>query len=142
MRGWTQQQAAEKLEPYLGERWSKATYSVAERSIDGTRIRQFTADDVYAFSRGFDVPITYLLRPPPWAESVGHANSSESTHAWDYLNMLFDVGEDASQWILREIVPMTAQTTRALRRWGKNFAAMVRQREREVDALLAVRDED
>ena len=63
-RGWTQQQTAEKLEPHLGTRWSKATYSAAERSIDGERIRQFTADDLYAFSAAFDLPITWFLLPP------------------------------------------------------------------------------
>lgn len=32
LRGWTQEQAAERLEPFLGVRWSKATFSAAERS--------------------------------------------------------------------------------------------------------------
>lgn len=137
MRGWTQQQAAEQLEPFLGERWSKATFSAAERSIDGNRIRQFTADDLYAFSRAFAVPIAYFLRPPAWAEEVGHGDSSEAVSAWDFLDMVFDVGSDATGWLLREAVPMTRHTTLALRRWGQNFADMVAHREREVESLIA-----
>ena len=141
MRGWTQEQAAEHLEPYLGERWSKATYSTAERSIDGNRVRQFSCDDVYAFSRAFGVPITYFLCPTTLDEEIGHGNSNEATPALDYLGALFDIGEN-TQWILREVVPMTAQTTQALRKWGNNFAAMVAHREDEVEALFAVREED
>ncbi len=135
-RGWTQEQASEQLEPYLGERWSKATFSAAERSFDGTRIRQFTADDLYAFSRCFDLPIAYFLRPPTWIEEVGHANSTESTSRAGYLDMLFDVGSNANEWLLHETVPLSAGATRAIRRWGSNFAAVIAQRDREVDEFL------
>lgn len=138
-RGWTQERAAEKLEPYLGERWSSATLSVAERSIDGKRVRQFTADDIFALARGFDLPINYFFRPPTSADEIGHARSSEATPVLDYLDMLFDVGEDAAEWVLKAAVPMTAQTTLMLRRWGKNFAEMVAHREAAVEALFAVK---
>ncbi len=63
-RGWTQEQAAEALAPYLGTRWSVANFSAIERSVDGGRIRQFTADDLFAFSRAFRVPIGFFLTPP------------------------------------------------------------------------------
>lgn len=63
-RRWTQAQAAEALEPHLGVRWTVAQVSAAERSIDGTRIRQFTADDLVAFAQAFEVPITYFFLPP------------------------------------------------------------------------------
>ena len=63
-RGWTQAQAAEALEPHLGVRWTVAQVSSAERSMDGTRIRQFTADDLVAFAQAFEVPITYFFLPP------------------------------------------------------------------------------
>jgi transcriptional regulator with XRE-family HTH domain len=64
IRGWTQEQAAEALAPYLGTRWSVANFSAIERSVDGGRIRQFTADDLVALSRGFDLPIGFFLTPP------------------------------------------------------------------------------
>jgi|GEM_PF-1927267 len=69
LRGWTQEEAAVKLEPFVGARWSKATFSSAERSIDGRRIRQFTADEIVAFSRCFDVPIGFFFMPPRPSES-------------------------------------------------------------------------
>lgn len=62
-RGWTQAQAAEALEPHLGIRWTVAQVSAAERSIDGTRIRQFTADDLVAFAQAFRLPVTYFFLP-------------------------------------------------------------------------------
>ena len=82
-RGWTQAQAAEALEPHLGVRWTVAQVSAAERSVDGTRVRQFTADDLVAFAQAFEVPITYFFIPPrpeaTWSKlkpdtSVGELN--------------------------------------------------------------------
>jgi hypothetical protein len=65
---WTQEQACEALEPYLGSRWSKATYSAAERSVDGNRVRQFDANEIVAFARAFDLPVTwFFMPPPPWS---------------------------------------------------------------------------
>jgi len=67
-RDWTQDEAASALEPYLGVRWSKATFSQAERSVAGRFIRNFTADEIVAFARGFELPVTwFFMPPPPWA---------------------------------------------------------------------------
>ena len=43
LRGWTQEQAAVELEPYLGTRLSAASFSAIERSFAGGRDRQFNA---------------------------------------------------------------------------------------------------
>jgi hypothetical protein len=64
-RNWTQEEAAEQLAPYLGKRWSKASFSAAERSVDGQRVRQFSADDIVAFSRAFGLPVGFFFLPPP-----------------------------------------------------------------------------
>lgn len=67
-KGWTQEQAADALEPYLGKRWSTASISQAERSIAGRFIRNFDADEIVAFARAFDLPLGwFFLPPPPWA---------------------------------------------------------------------------
>ena len=56
------------LAPYLGFRWSKANFSAAERSVDGQRVRQFDADEIVAFARTFDLPVSwFFMPPPPWA---------------------------------------------------------------------------
>lgn len=64
MRGWTQEEAAEACEPYLGTKLSNASWSALERSVDGNRIRQIDADELIAFARGFDLPIGWFLTPP------------------------------------------------------------------------------
>lgn len=68
LRGYTQDEAAEQLAPYLGSLWSKANFSAAERSLAGARIRNFTADEVLAFSLAFDLPIIWFFLPPGGGE--------------------------------------------------------------------------
>jgi hypothetical protein len=66
LRGWTQEQAAENLAPYLGARLSGPSFSALERSAwTVNRIKQFSADDLLALSRGFDLPIGFFFTPPP-----------------------------------------------------------------------------
>jgi transcriptional regulator with XRE-family HTH domain len=62
--GLSQEEAAARLEPYLGTRWSKTVYSAAERSYDSKRVRQFTGNDVLAMSLAFGVTIGYFFLPP------------------------------------------------------------------------------
>jgi transcriptional regulator with XRE-family HTH domain len=71
-KGWTQDEAAEALAPYLGTRWSKASVSQAERSIAGKFIRKFDADEIVAFARAFELPISwFFMPPPPWSNQPG-----------------------------------------------------------------------
>jgi transcriptional regulator with XRE-family HTH domain len=71
-KGWTQEEAAQALEPYLGKRWSKASVSQAERSIAGRFVRNFDADELVAFARAFEVPVTwFFMPPPPWTDQPG-----------------------------------------------------------------------
>lgn len=64
LRGWTQERAAQELSLWTGVRWSKASWSAAERSVDGVRVREFTADDIAAFSHTFGVPVGWWFAPP------------------------------------------------------------------------------
>jgi hypothetical protein len=64
-KGWTQDHAAEALEPYLGKRWSKASVSQAERSVAGKFVRNFDADEIVAFARAFELPVGWFFMPPP-----------------------------------------------------------------------------
>ena len=74
LRGWTQEQAAEALAPYLGAKLSGASFSALERSAwKVERIKQFTADELLALSRAFDLPIGYFFVPPPPAFDAGLA---------------------------------------------------------------------
>jgi hypothetical protein len=89
LRGWTQEQAAEKLAPYLGAKLSGASFSALERSawkVD--RIKQFTADELLALSRGFDLPIGFFFTPPPPAEDAGLAAPDAGMKGLDPIVLL------------------------------------------------------
>ena len=71
LRGWTQEEAADALAPYLGVRMSAASFSAIERSVDVARPREFSANEILAFARGFRVPIAWFFTPPGFWEGVG-----------------------------------------------------------------------
>jgi transcriptional regulator with XRE-family HTH domain len=80
MRGWTQEQAAAELAPYLGARLSPASFSAIERSPAGGRTRQFDADEIVAFARGFRLPIGWFFTPPPVFEEVSVLTPDSRPH--------------------------------------------------------------
>ncbi len=93
LRRWTQEEAAAQLEGYIGSRWSKATFSAAERSVDGRRVRQFTADEIVAFSRCFGVPVGFFFMPPRPSQSsqqMLRLKSEENPWAGISLSELLD----------------------------------------------------
>jgi hypothetical protein len=90
LRGWTQDQAAQACAPYLGARLSPASWSALERSVDGGRIREITADELVAFARAFDLPIGFFLTPPSvWDDHVV-ATPDAGPHGLEPVG-LFDV---------------------------------------------------
>jgi transcriptional regulator with XRE-family HTH domain len=105
-KGWTQDQAAEALAPYLGTRWSKASVSQAERSIAGRFIRNFDADEIVAFARAFELPVTwFFLPPPPWSHEPGVPVKLATPDAEEFgaaLGLLVDLvfGEPHQQALL------------------------------------------
>lgn len=65
LRGWTQERTGEELAPYVGVKLSNQTISIMESSArQSGRIRVFSADDLLALSRGFDLPLGFFLVPP------------------------------------------------------------------------------
>lgn len=105
-KGWTQEQAAEALEPYLGKRWSTASFSQAERSIAGKVNRNFDADELVAFARAFDVPIGwFFMPPPPWTDqppATVKLTTPDAKHLGTALATLVDLvfGDENGQALL------------------------------------------
>lgn len=64
LRGWTQGEAAARLERESGKAWTSATLGAAERSATSSRTRQFDANDLLTFSLAFDQPIAFFFIPP------------------------------------------------------------------------------
>ncbi len=72
LRGWTQEEAATALEPYLGTRLSGPSFSSLERSAwNPNRVKVFSADELLALSRAFDLPIGFFFTPPPRGSTPG-----------------------------------------------------------------------
>ncbi|MEU0883653.1 helix-turn-helix transcriptional regulator [Lentzea sp. NPDC005914] len=63
LRGWTQQEAAEKLSEYLGRSWSVQVYGDAERAHRSSRVKVFSGDELIAMSRAFELPLTWWFLP-------------------------------------------------------------------------------
>ena len=65
LRGWTQEELADRLEPYLGQRLTQAGISSIERAWDSDRHREFDAHELLIFAMVFDLPMLWFLLPPP-----------------------------------------------------------------------------
>jgi transcriptional regulator with XRE-family HTH domain len=65
LRGLTQDEAADRLAPFLGTRLKQAAVSGIEGAYGGAKRREFDAQELLAFACGFDLPIIWFLIPPP-----------------------------------------------------------------------------
>jgi transcriptional regulator with XRE-family HTH domain len=65
LRGLTQDEAADRLAPFLGVRLKQAAVSGIEGAYGGAKRREFDAQELLAFACGFDLPIVWFLIPPP-----------------------------------------------------------------------------
>jgi transcriptional regulator with XRE-family HTH domain len=108
LRGWTQDQAAEHLAPYLGVRWSSATFSAAEGGAYAERrVREFCADELLAFARAFALPLWFFFLPPP---AAGVAGPGEGLTPDAVLDAVFGSAEgwsDYEQRVLSEPAPQS-----------------------------------
>lgn len=70
-QGWTLEEAARQVEPYLGVTWKnpKASWASLERSAEGAP-RKFSADELVAFAQAFGEPVASFLMPPPAIEEL------------------------------------------------------------------------
>ena len=88
LRGWTQDQAAEELAPFLGTKLSTASFSAIERSFAGGRVRQFNADEILALSRGFKLPIGWFFTPPAIEAEIGIETPDAKGIPWSPMLMI------------------------------------------------------
>src|SRR5581483_4708910 len=89
LRGITQTEVAERLTKFTDARWSQATVAQAEGSVGGQRIRQFTANELVALARTFDLPVLFFFLPPD--DGPGGFATPDSRAAgwpWEYLLLL------------------------------------------------------
>ncbi len=97
LRGWTQDEFAERLEPYVGQRLTQASVSAIERAWYGERRREFDAHELLTFAMVFDLPILWFLLPPPGDHRLLRATTRpvDELYAWlvgrpDQLPPIYD----------------------------------------------------
>jgi hypothetical protein len=125
--GWSQEEAAEQLAPYLGAHWSEDVYSAAERSYQEDPVRQFTADELLALSRAFAVPVSYFFLPPPEGDRGDAAEVTGGGHPLNWHDLVLALFAGGDQDILPRLhelpaaeVPVAAWETQEAPEWRRN----------------------
>jgi transcriptional regulator with XRE-family HTH domain len=138
LRGLTQDEAAEQLAPFLGVRWSKASFSQAERSFGGKVVRKFDADEIVAFARAFDLPVTWFYLPPlPAVDGVQVKLSAGDAKEPDQeIALLVDLvfGEEQHQQLFEDRLGefVTVLTPARLTRSQRQVGALAAAREKAI----------
>lgn len=88
LRGLTQVEVADRLTRFTGTNWSQATVAQAEGSIAGNRVRQFTANELVALARTFDLPVLFFFLPPDDGSGRLVTDDAKRGHPWEYLMLL------------------------------------------------------
>ncbi len=88
LRQLTQAEVAERLSRFTGSSWSQITVAQAEGSVGGQRVRQFTANELVALARTFDLPVLFFFLPPD--DGVGQLVTDDAPYGlpWEYLMVL------------------------------------------------------
>lgn len=88
LRGKTQAWAAERLSEFTDTNWTAATLSLAESgSRSKKRLRSFTANELVAFARTYNLPVYYFFIPPSGVDA-GPALPAARDAGWGYFNRL------------------------------------------------------
>lgn len=73
-------------------KWSKWAWSAAENTYTGAgkRVKVFSADEIEAFARMFQLPVGWFFLPPDDGEGVGIAEAkAPSLNAGEQLELVF-----------------------------------------------------
>jgi hypothetical protein len=143
LRGWTQDEVSERLEPYLGQRLTQAGVSAIERAWDGDRRREFDAHELLIFAMVFDLPILWFLLPPPGDARLMRATTRPVTELYAYLlgrpeqlvplyRRLHEIGI-TDPTVAEQAVEQITGTPSHARQWS--------YRERRKELLLALLDQ-
>lgn len=98
LRGRTQSWVAERLTRFTRSNWSVPAVSAAEGGSEGGRPRLFTANEILALSRTFDLPIPYFFVPPE-DPALPPDVPDASQAGWDYIWLRL-IGDRNSQKLL------------------------------------------
>jgi transcriptional regulator with XRE-family HTH domain len=143
LRGLTQEETAERLEQFIGQRLPQASISAIERSYEGERRREFDAQEILAFALAFDLPLLWFFLPPP-------GDTRRLYRTSDYVRELYGIvfgRDDKLEPIderLRQIgieEPTEAARTVEVLTGKPSPARQASYRQRRKEMLLALLDE-
>jgi hypothetical protein len=142
LRGWTQEETAEALEPLLGQRLPQASISAIERAYEGDRRREFDAQEILAFALAFDLPLICFL-PPPADHRTLHRTTNIVSELYEIVfgqeRQLGPVYDRLRQLGIAE--PTEAARTVETLTGQPSPARQVSYRERRKQMLLALLDQ-
>lgn len=102
LRGLTQAEVAERLSRFTGAKWTPVTVAQAEGWVSGQRVRNFSANELVALARAFDLPVLYFFLPPKdGRRGLAAPDSPDEGWSWEYLLMLV--------WGHRQNFPVVAE---------------------------------
>ena len=142
LRGLTQEETAQLLERFLGQRLPQASISAIERAYEGDRRREFDAHEILAFALAFDLPLVWFFLPPPGDTRRLHHTSNYVSELYGLVfgreDQLGPVYDRLRQLGIDE--PAAARTVEALT--GRpSPARQDSYRQRRKEMLLALLDQ-
>ena len=85
----TMAEVADRLSRFTGARWTDVTVAQAESWASGKRVRQFTANELVALARTFDLPVLYFFMPPEdGPRGLETPDAPARGWPWEYLLLL------------------------------------------------------
>jgi transcriptional regulator with XRE-family HTH domain len=143
LRGWSQQQAAERLSATLGKPLTAAGLSAIEKTFTSRRQRVIDVAELVAYARAFGLPIAWFFLPPEGRET--HPIPPNYQHA---ATMAIDAfgDDDAWQWYLARILALLGAPRSILHDEllgsagypsADEWEAIDRKREQLIDTALA-----
>jgi transcriptional regulator with XRE-family HTH domain len=143
LRGWTQEQFAARMEPYLGQRLTQASVSAIERAWDGERRREFDAHELLVFAMVFDLPMLWFLLPPPGDHRLMRGTTRQVDELYSWLLGRPDQLDPVFARLREHGITEPSSTDEAVERitgtpsWARHWS----YRERRKELLLALLDE-
>jgi hypothetical protein len=143
LRGWTQDELAVRLEPYLGQRMTQAGVSSIERAWDGDRRREFDAHELLVFAMVFELPMIWFLLPPAGDHRLMRGTTRQIDELYVWLmgspEMLPPVYDRLRQYGI--VDPEAADEAVERVTGGRSPARQWSYKERRKELLLALLDQ-
>ena len=122
LRGKTQAWAADRISRFTDSNWTAATLSLAESGSRSTkRLRSFTAKELVAFARTYDLPVFYFFIPPADVDAGPSLPGAPDAGWGHFIRLVFGHQDN-----LREVRQEPLEIGRVVAgHWSSGFDALV-----------------